>query len=125
MSETKQLAGRDAAYNEAVSRLAEFDGTNSQFILALDRGSETECIVSGNLAFVMNLGVEMLTGGMKNVPDGEKAVVLASVLRAMELPVNTLAAATTIALGNHEVAVQTLEAIVTAINEQAAGVTTN
>ena len=125
MSETKQLAGRDVAYNEAVSRLAEFDGTNNQFILALDRGEDTECIVSGNLAFVMNLGVEMLTTGMKNVPDGEKAVALASVLRAMELPPNTLAAATTIALGNHEVAVQTLEAIVTAINEKSAGVTTN
>lgn len=125
MYETKSIGGRKAAYEEATKRLAEFNGENGQFILALDCGSDTECIVSANLGFVMNVAVEFLTTGMKNVPDGEEAVVLASVLRAMELPANTLAAATTIALGDHEVAVQTLEAIVTAINEKAAGVTTN
>lgn len=125
MSETKSLGSRDAAYNEAVKRLADFNGAENQFILALDRGSDTECIVSANLGFVMNVAVEFLTTGLDKTPEDEKVVMLASVLRSLELPPNKLAAATTIALGDNDVAINTLQAIVTAIAEKEAGVVSN
>lgn len=125
MSETKSLGGRKAAYEEATKRLAEFNGENGQFILALDCGSDTECIVSANLGFVMNVAVEFLTTGLANVPEADTVGLLASVLCSLKLPPNKLAAATTLALGDNEVAVSTLQAIVAAIAEKEAGTVSN
>lgn len=125
MSETKPIGGRKAAYEEATKRLAEFNGENGQFVLALDRGDHTECVVSASGGFVMNVVAEFLSTAIENAPEDKKVIVLASILRALELPPNKLAAATTIALGDNDVAINTLQAIVTAIAEKEAGVVSN
>lgn len=125
MSETKPLGGRKAAYDEALKRLVEFNGGDNKFILALDRGDHTECIVSASVGFVMNVVVEFLSTAIENTPDDERVIVLASVLRALELPANKLAAATTIALGDNDTAINTLQAIVAAIAEKEAGAVSN